>query len=113
MQKIEIRDFQRNFCKLYKEGIPYQVLDYEGLSVGIWLPPTMGPQSVDTAVLEKSVHSQQTELVPQDKKLCGKCYRAEPIYRAEDTLPDDTLFYIDVCGWCFRSFKLKKIKRLK
>ena len=117
MQKIKTRDFQRHFCQLYKEGVPYQVLDPEGVSVGIWLPPTMGPQSIDTIRYEgkagDTVSSQQTELVAETSKvMCGKCYRAEPMYRVEDKLLDDSPFQMDVCGWCFRAFKFKKIKRL-
>lgn len=112
MQKIKTRDFQRHFCQLYKEGVPYQVLDPEGVSVGIWLPPTMGPQSIDTSV-QKPADSQQTELAPDIRKaMCGECHRAEPMYRVEKRLALDEVCVIDVCGWCFRAFKFRKIKRL-
>ena len=63
MKRLQIRDFQRNFCKI--KGEILEVLNGEGIKVGTWMPGNGLDDIVGQALVEPSDNLGKGEL------LCG------------------------------------------
>lgn len=120
MKTVKLRDFQRNFCKLSKEQIAYQVVGAENIIIGTWLPGctnfvgqfTTSQKEGFESVLGKDLSDNFQNDIVEETLMCDKCKKYESEWYGVVYEEGEDERTVGICDLCYRKFKPRNFKRI-